>query len=150
MIVAALQICTKYSHVFPGLAQAFEWLRTTNLARLEAGRHPIDGERIYASVAEYRTKPVEEGFWEAHRRYVDVQLVVSGTERFGFGHLHEMRFVSHDESRDLSVLEGDGDFFLLRPGLVAVLFPDDAHMPGLWAGSAPETVRKIVVKIALP
>lgn len=150
MIVAGLQICSKYSQVFPGLAQAFEWLRTTDLTRLEPGRHPIDGERIYASVADYRTKPMEEGFWEAHRRYVDVQLVVTGTERFGFAHLHEMRFISHDDTRDLSVLEGNGDFFLLRPGLVAVLFPEDAHMPGLQAGSMPETVRKIVVKIAVP
>lgn len=149
MIVAGLQIDPRQTKGFLGLEKALEWLRATDLLKLVPGRHAIEGDLIFASVAEYLTKPVSEGFWEAHRRYIDVQVVPAGRERFGFSHLHEMRFVSHDEARDLSVLEGEGDFFILRPGIFAVLFPEDAHMPGLQADSTPEPVRKIVVKIAV-
>ncbi len=147
MIVAGLQTCSRYNGCFPALGKALEWLAARDLSKLEPGRHEIDGDRMFASITDYRTKPPAEGFWEAHRRYIDVQAVVSGRERFGFGRLDEMRLVSHDESRDLSVLEGEGDFFELQPGIFAVLFPEDAHMPGLHAASMPGTVRKIVIKI---
>lgn len=147
MIVAGLQTAPKHTKGFPELAKALEWLNTTDLLKLDPGRHAIEGDRIFASVADYQTKPRAEGFWEAHRRYIDVQVVSAGRERFGFAHLHEMKLTSHDETRDLSVLEGEGDFFILRPGIFAVLFPEDAHMPGLQTDSAPEPVRKIVIKI---
>ena len=62
--------------------------------------------------------------------------------------LHRMKLESHDEQRDLSVLKGTGDWLILTSSCFILLWPEDAHMPGLQADrSGP--VRKIILKIAL-
>ncbi|HOY66030.1 MAG TPA: YhcH/YjgK/YiaL family protein [Candidatus Ozemobacteraceae bacterium] len=150
MIVTGLQSLARYDGCLPALARARAWLGARDLASLAVGRHEIDGERLFVTVSDYTTKRPGEGFWEAHRRYVDVQLVASGRERFGFGRLGEMRLESHDDARDLSVLSGEGEFFTLAPEMAVILFPEDAHMPGMALDGNPGPVRKIVVKIEAP
>lgn len=62
--------------------------------------------------------------------------------------LHRMKLESHDEQRDLSVLKGAGDWLILTSGCFILLWPEEAHMPGLQADrSGP--VCKIILKIAL-
>jgi len=33
---------------------------------------------------EYQTKPREQGIWEAHRKYIDVQYMIQGSELMGW------------------------------------------------------------------
>ncbi len=47
------------------------------------GRHDLDGDDLFALVQEYTTRAADECVWEAHRRYIDVQFVVTGAERMG-------------------------------------------------------------------
>ena len=95
---------------------------------------------------EYQTKKPEAGFWEAHRKHVDVQVVLLGQEWIGVGRVSDMQASPYDAEKDLLKLEGHGDRILMRPGLFAVFFPQDAHMPGL-AVDQPEPVKKMVIKI---
>ena len=44
------------------------------------GRIEIDGERLYASVASYETGGRDERRFEAHRRYIDIQVLLAGEE----------------------------------------------------------------------
>ncbi|HEY9068922.1 MAG TPA: YhcH/YjgK/YiaL family protein [Candidatus Ozemobacteraceae bacterium] len=150
MIITGLQTLARYDGCLPSLERARAWLDGRDLATLAVGRHEIAGEHLFVTVSDYTTKRPGEGFWEAHRRYVDVQLVASGRERFGFGRLGEMRLESHDAARDLSVLSGEGGFFTLAPGMAVILFPEDAHMPGMALDGNPGLVRKVVFKIEIP
>ena len=102
----------------------------------------------YALVSDYTPKPLAEGRWEAHRRYLDLQYVVSGVERMGVAPASRMRECSYEADRDLAWLEGPGDFLTLGAGQFMILWPGDAHMPGIDAG-VPGPVRKVVVKIAV-
>ena len=54
------------------------------LRTLPAGKYPIDGDNIFALVSEYKTKSEAEGKLEAHRKYIDVQYVISGEELMGY------------------------------------------------------------------
>ena len=147
MVFDHIDNAIRFQGLGPGFNEAMEFLRTHDLASIECGRHDILGDALFAIVQDYTTKPIEEGFWEAHRRYIDVQYVVNGQELIGFSPISRMKFVSHDAARDLSVFEGEGDFATMQAGNFMVLWPDDAHMPGLQV-SGPEMVRKIVFKIA--
>jgi len=103
---------------------------------------------LYASVQRYTSKLPAEGAWEAHRVYADLQFVVSGEERIGFGPIERFTRGAYDAERDFEALTGDGDFLRVPAGSFVLLWPGEPHMPGM-AVDAPVPVKKIVVKIRI-
>jgi YhcH/YjgK/YiaL family protein len=146
MVIDQIVNAELYLPLGPRIARALEFLRHTDLTSLEPGRHELDGDRLYALVSEYMSKPVQDGRWEAHRRYIDLQCVASGQERIGYAPVGELTSESHDEAKDMTWLAGSGEFLTLGSGEFMLLWPGDAHMPGI-AVDEPAPVRKIVVKI---
>lgn len=133
----------------PRIGAALRFLCSEHLADLPLGRHALDGERLFALVQDNRTRPAAELRWEAHRRYIDVQCVARGVEQIGFAPLAAMRVVQeYDAEHDIAFFEGAGEFVTLAPGAFVMLWPHDAHMPGVACG-APADVRKIVIKVAV-
>src|SRR5688500_2302589 len=90
MVVDKLQNASLYAPPGSRLSKAFEFLRRPDLATLENGRHEIDGSNVYALVQSYNTTPREKGKFEAHRKYIDVQFVVSGDECMGYANLADL------------------------------------------------------------
>ena len=120
--------------------------RTTS--SLALGRHPIEGGDLHASVFEYTSKPRARGIWEAHRRYVDVQYIVSGTERMGVANVADMDAGAYDRERDFVPLRGKGLFVPASAGMFFIFMPQDGHMAGVAAGR-PRRVKRIVVKVRI-
>jgi len=150
MIADTLRNAALYRGLSSRIALAFDYLCGTDFALATMGTFEIDGRHVYAMVQEYRTLDRVQGAWEAHRKYIDLQYVVSGTEQIGYAPLRRLTPGCYDEARDILPLEGAwvGTFFACDPGDFVLLFPEDAHMPRI-AGAAPELVRKVVVKIAV-
>lgn len=98
----------------------------------------------------YDAKPRPEGFFESHRRYIDVQVIVAGIEAMEVADVSRLA-ISHPyvEERDLAkyadVIEPSR--LILRAGDVALFFPEDGHMPSLRLEGHPTLVRKTVVKV---
>jgi YhcH/YjgK/YiaL family protein len=138
----------RYRALAPRIAQALDYVRATTFASLADGKYAIDGDRVFALVQRYTTKPAAQGRWEAHRQYIDLQCVCEGVEQIGYAPLDTLTAEPYDAARDLTWLEGGGDFVTVRAGRFMLLWPDDAHMPGLAAGPAVP-VLKAVVKIAV-
>jgi YhcH/YjgK/YiaL family protein len=138
-----------YKSLSRGMRAALDFLEREDLPSLQPGRHDIIGDACYANVSSYSSKPEEQGVWEAHRKYIDVQYVLSGRERIGFSCIDKLKVCKeYDEEQDYLLLEGNGDFALVESGMFAVFAPQDAHMPGI-AVESPGPVRKIVVKVRL-
>jgi YhcH/YjgK/YiaL family protein len=148
MIADLLTNAHLYEALGPRIAQGLQFLSDTDLAGLTPGRYELDGKRLYALVSDYAPKPLAEGRWEAHRKYLDLQCVVSGVERMGIAPIDRLAAADYDAERDLLRLSGAGDFLAFGAGQFMILWPGDAHMPGVDAG-VPGPVRKVVVKIAL-
>jgi biofilm protein TabA len=146
MIIDRLENAGTYAAVDTGIAAALNFLQTTDLEKAAEGRHDIDGDAVYALVMDYSTKPESEGVWEAHRRYIDVQYVVSGVERMGFNNLDALAAGPYNEDDDYLLLKGSGDFVLMPAGTFMILWPQDAHIPSI-AVDQPAPVRKIVIKV---
>jgi YhcH/YjgK/YiaL family protein len=103
---------------------------------------------MYALVQEYNTKLKEQGKWEAHQRYIDLQYVVQGAEGFGYANIHHLQQGEYDISKDFLPLQGEGGIIIVKSGSFILLMPEDAHMPCMAIGE-PAPVRKIVLKIAV-
>jgi len=140
------------SHLYYPLSHrikiAFDYLHQTDLSSLSIGRYEIDGENIFAMLQQYTSKPRNQGFWEAHRRYMDLQVVIQGAELIGYANIASLSKGEYDLSKDFIPLFGDGAFLTLQPGNFALLMPEDAHMPGI-AVDSPSPIKKIVIKIAM-
>jgi YhcH/YjgK/YiaL family protein len=149
MILDSLANASTYRPLGPRFAAAFDYLKKTDVANLAAGKYPIDGDNIFALVQENQLKP-GEGVFEAHRKYVDVQVILSGSERFGYANLAGVKVTKdYDDKDDYLLGDGKGTFFVVPEGNFVIFYPHDAHMPGGAPGNDPVKVKKVVVKVRL-
>ncbi|WP_438479652.1 YhcH/YjgK/YiaL family protein [Oleiharenicola lentus] len=97
----------------------------------------------------YNTKQRPDGFFESHRNYIDVQVIVEGEELMEVEDIARLTvtqpfiedrdFIKYAHTDLASVLK-------VRAGDATIFFPEDGHMPSLqWKG--PGVVRKTVVKV---
>ncbi|MCX7798595.1 MAG: YhcH/YjgK/YiaL family protein [Melioribacter sp.] len=147
MIFDQLKNANLYFPLSKRIQTAFEYLLNTNFETLEAGKYEIDGENIYAVIQNYDTKPITAGKWEAHKKYIDIQYIVSGKEKMGYSNPTKMIVTEeYNEEKDVMFLKGDGNFLIAEAGHFAVFFPTDVHMPGI-AVNLSTPIKKVVVKV---
>jgi len=131
---------------------AFAFLKTLT-PDSATGKIFIQDKQLFAGVDVYQTRTRDTAKLETHRKYVDIQVLLSGEE-----------VIEVFPMRDLTVcepynFEKDAEFYhapsdtpakmLLIPGRFLVFFPEDAHMPCLNAGNASQPVKKVVIKVAV-
>jgi biofilm protein TabA len=136
----------------PALQKGLLYLKNTDFSTLSVGRHDIDGDTIFALVSEYVTEPKEDRKPEAHQKYIDIQYLALGEEMIGCSLLSSEYEVLQDELalKDLIFykdVKQEVDM-LLKPGVYAILFPNDVHRPCCMTGTTAK-VKKVVIKIAL-
>ena len=74
-----------------GIQKGLEFLQSNELSSWPDGEHEIDGENVYAVLRSYQTKPPAECRWEAHKKYIDIQYLISGEERIGCACIAQLR-----------------------------------------------------------
>ena len=145
----------------PGFAAAFAYvedlLRTDSAARARLrGIASGESQKIelsggaFAIEQVYETRPRAEGFFESHRKYIDVQVIVEGEELMEV--VDAARIAAkgaYNPERDLVLYEDCRTASRLHVGAgeATIYFPVDVHMPTLRTGAAPVLVRKTVVKV---
>ncbi len=148
MVFDSLEQYSRYSGFGFNIPAALKFLMENDLSALPVGRVEIDGSNLFALVQEYLTKPFEEGQWEAHRKYIDVQHMVIGKERMGFANIRTMQLGEYVPEKDFQPMAGGGNQVVVPAGYFAIFFPDDGHMPGLVV-DAPERIKKVVLKVRI-
>ena len=127
--------------------KAFAYLKDNDLKTLEKGRHPIDGENVFAIVTEDPSKNFDKTNWESHRKYIDLQSVIEGEEKIGvYAVLKAKVTKEYDEAKDVANYSADGKLYSAKPGTFFLFFPSDAHRPNITPGGNL-VVKKIVIKI---
>jgi YhcH/YjgK/YiaL family protein len=134
-----------------GLERAFEFLARTDLAALPLGRTDIEGKDVFLTISEAETRSPEQVRFEAHRRFVDIQLVVRGQEAIGYAPAASLTTVEpYDKEKDIEFFSvpPESATLALRAGDFAVFAPGDAHRPSLHL-DGPHVSRKVVVKVSV-
>ena len=129
--------------------KAFDFFKNENLGKLEPGIYELDGKNLLAIVQEYATKDEDDSRFEAHRQYADIQHMISGEERMGVLPLDSTIVTElYDSTKDVVFLTADiNNFQLSSPERFFVLFPGDAHRPGVKIADKNTVVKKIVIKV---
>jgi YhcH/YjgK/YiaL family protein len=127
--------------------EAFAFLKDHDLSKLAPGKYPIDGDNVYASVTEDPTKDYDKTAWESHRKYVDLQYVISGEEKIGVSPVADVKVTEpYNEQKDVAHYSGEGKIYDARPGTFFLFFPGTAHRPNITTGGN-KADKKIVIKI---
>lgn len=147
MIIDKLSNSRLYSGLSEGIEKAFNYLQDTNFNEVTPGKYKIDGDKVFAIVAEYQTKDESEGKPESHKKYIDVQYVAKGSELIGYTPLGDQEIISdYNEENDITFYKSETSFIRIDEGMFAIFFPDDVHLPGI-AVDKKSFVKKVVVKV---
>jgi biofilm protein TabA len=115
------------------------------------GRYDVQGEDMFSLVMTYETSPAEERRFEAHKKYIDVQVILSGEETIGVTLENNLDpLEKYSKENDVIFLESpkDSSVLTMKPGYFAVFFPHDIHRPNCLLREAQQT-RKAVIKVKI-
>jgi len=150
MIYGEVRYAKRYKGLSPQLDKALEVLTTTDFAALEPGSYTVD-DKVYYNVMEPELHDWEDTSWECHRKYIDIQYVLTEGEQIGVCPLESVKdWTEYNDEGDYAVAKDDVPCIALpmNKDSFAVLFPEDAHRP-TWAVKEHKKVKKVVIKVLL-
>lgn len=148
MILDDLSNAERYYRLHHGFRAGFEFLNRADLVELESGKYELDGQQVFALVNRDPGRGRAAARLEAHRKYIDIQFLVSGSEEIGWRPTADCRQIvePYDDARDIAFY---GDlpcaWINLPVRSFMIFYPQDAHAP--LASTGPNV--KAVIKVAV-
>jgi biofilm protein TabA len=151
MFIGTLANWAEQQKVLPAaVVKAVDAVRRQDPASLATGRYEIDGTQAFFLIQEMPTREFAKTRPEAHRQYADVQIVLTGPERYGVAPADPELVPVEDrlEKDDIAFYPAPKreSFVDLDAGEFAVFLPGELHRPCCAIG-ATAPIRKVVVKI---
>lgn len=145
MILDMLTETDRYAELHPLFARAFDYLKTTCLNAVPPGSIvELQGTDLVVNYSQTAPKAKEEARLETHKRYIDIQIPLSGVEIFGYTPAVNLPASDYDAVADIAFYEGAaGNYFSVKPGMFVIFWPHDGHAPAI----SDEGVKKIVIKV---
>lgn len=147
MIIDKIENISKYKEV-PDFV--LDFIKNITLD-IKEGRYKLV-EESFANVESYLTKAPDVTKFEAHRDYIDIQLLVSGNERIYYTDVEGLvESEPYDKSRDIVFFKDSiikSDYLTLNGSNFAMIYPHEAHAPQVFCDVA-ENVKKVVVKVKI-
>jgi len=146
---------TENAHLYIALndrfTKAFEILIDSALPKKQDGRYAVEGDKLYYIIQHYTTKPIQPDKLEAHRKYIDIQAVLSGEELIAYAPTEGLAVAQpYSEDKDIAFYHAPDKIGMvtLRPGVFCILFPQDGHIPCCQL-NGPSNVHKVVIKVKI-
>lgn len=132
------------------IAEVCDYLNTLDLNALENGRHDIN-DQIYMNVMEPETAEPSSKKAELHHEYLDVQVLIRGTENIEVGATYPnlSKYEDYNEADDYQLCADIDDKFTvtMKPKMFAVFYPYEPHRPCCVVNGKTEKIKKLVVKV---
>ena len=146
MIFDKLERLSVYFDSVPYLREICEELSGKDFSSIEIGTYYTEKSHVKYMVQSYETQECKKP--EVHKKYADLQLVISGKERFDFASVSPLP-ESFKEVDDIGFYADDlSSSLVLGEGEAVIVFPYEPHTPGLTADTAA-VMKKIVAKIPI-
>lgn len=136
------------------IVEICEQLQQMDLAQLSDGRHELT-EDIYMNVQSLQTEAPQQRKAEFHRKYIDIQLLISGQEtmQYSLAMPKEEDYTPYNEQDDyqlsLTHYIEQANSLTLQPNQFVVYLPFEAHKPCCNVGEQSFAIKKLVVKVPI-
>lgn len=147
MLIEKKERLTQYTSEIPYLAEG--------LKCLEAHKNDAAPSRVtftggFMMLQEGITKDMDAGDYEAHRKYLDVQVLLQGDETVVWADIADLTETeAYNSDTDKAMYAGEGSAVGIRPGMCYICWPHDAHKACRHAAQ-PAQYRKAVIKLEIP
>ncbi len=152
MILDQLNMLDLYRESLPHSKEIVGFLESHDIYALSEGQYPIKDELAFIIIQNYTTRPETEKKWESHRKYIDVQVVLDGSEHIGYRPIDSLSLADdYNEENDYTIYPNDqleASYLKLSKGDFAIFYPNDAHKPGIHLLNQC-LVKKAVIKTAV-
>jgi YhcH/YjgK/YiaL family protein len=138
-----------WAEKIPSLEKALLASKELANAPFSLGKTVIDGDALFANSMEYETKDRKDASFENHHVYIDVQMMLSGTEAIDVLLCSDAPRAEYSSEKDIEFLDFDESYttITLHAGEFVLLSPGEWHRPSLSVGENSAICQKIVVKI---
>jgi YhcH/YjgK/YiaL family protein len=149
MIYDSLKHLELYKGLSDDIYEGLKFLQKVD-ADMPEGVYHIN-PRVKAIVSEYETKRQNENGYEAHRANIDIQYLISGSEKIACLPVEKLvETKPYSDETDAAFYSSDTDILpqemLIGSDYFAIFYPQDGHMPQLCI-TTPTPVKKVVVKV---
>lgn len=149
MIFGNIQHLEEYPFLEHAVQNCFAYVKTHALAEYETGCYEIDGKQLFVNIVQYETTLPQNRFWEAHRQYLDVHFLLSGTEQIDLNFIHNMEQNGYKEEDDFLLLSGEkNSSVIMQSGDFLICYPHDAHRTAIQVSEAA-SIKKAIFKVQL-
>ncbi len=149
MIFGNIHNLEDYPFLEEKVKECFAYAKDHDLAGFEKGSHEIDGEHLFVNIVEYDTVKAEARFWEAHKNYLDVHLMLNGTEQIDLNFIQNMEIKEFVEKDDFLPMDGEkNSSVILENGDFLICYPSDGHRTAVAAGESMK-IKKAIFKVRI-
>ena len=152
MIIDKIDNCALYYGAHPNFEKAFAFIKKAIAENLAVGKYELDGKNLFASVQEYNTKEEQAARFEGHRKYIDIQYIVTGAEAVEVTDIDKTYSITeYNEEKDVEFFQTNEKVWngVWTANEYGIFFPYDIHRPGMRVDGVSAPVKKILVKIKL-
>lgn len=149
MIYGEIKDLAQYKGISKNLDTAIDYILSGKYKDGVVGKNVIDGDNVYFNHPDYpMTKEIKDAFFEGHKQYIDIHVVIDGEENLGFTPNLEMKLTKeYDAEGDYELFEGEvKNFFHLTPERFVMFFPNEPHM-ALVKVNEVKKIRKVIFKV---
>ena len=148
MILGSINNASTYLTITPRFRQAFDFIKNNDLSNMESGKIMLDGDNLFITIAEPTGKKAEEAKLEAHKKYIDIQIILRGQETMGWSAIenciHEID--SYNADKDIVFYtDKPSAYITVNEGEFVIFFPEDGHAPAIGNGLIKKAVIKVLV-----
>ena len=148
MITDRIENVYKYTEI-PQIVKDF----MSNLKSDISNGKIILNDDIYVNVETYTTKSVSDGKFETHKKYADIQILVSGSENIYYCDKSALSTdILYNEEKDIEFYSDDVEAFPhvnIDGTNFVMLLPEEAHAPQVCVNNQQSMVKKVVIKIRM-
>ena len=148
MIIDNINNCQIYQGLHKDFSKIFEVLKTLPIDSMtEKLVFDVGNSWIYPPTVLNEITGIKQ--LEAHKEFIDIHYILSGTEKFGYANISNLKTAkSYDAEADYELLDGETEFFTLKTGDFCIVYPQDAHIPA-FQKIGDENLVRVVAKIRL-
>ncbi len=151
MIVGKLKDISTYKGISKNLDTAIQSIINQDYLKGSVGKNSVDGDSVFYLIAELETKDLDDCRFETHNKYIDIQIVIEGNEKFGFClDTSNLKVTEeYDSTKDCSFFDGKAENLLAQTtGDYIMFFAKEPHMPCVKDGNNSH-VKKAIYKVAI-
>lgn len=149
MIYNNLKNITMIKGLDENIIKVLEYTILNNLKNYKKGSYEIDGRNLFFNRVSYETKEDKDGFWEGHRDYIDIHIILDGKERIDYNLMGNLEPIDYKKEGDFASFKGNKkQSLILEKDDFVVFYPEDIHMTGLNVCNTEE-VNKVIFKVLI-